>query len=222
MALVPIGCFMMGSENGDGDARPVKQQCINQPFWIDKTEVTNRQYGSEGYFSGDNRPREGITWFEARDFCTSRGMRLPTELEWEYAARGPDNLIYPWGYDFNADNVVYEANADETVDVGSRPGGVSWIGALDMSGNVWEWVSTIFGIDNNDNYNFSDEGEKRFSYPYNANDGREQDSDDRTFFRVERGGSWNDLDTIVRAPNRNVNDPTNEGNRIGFRCARDY
>ncbi len=97
MALVPVGCFMMGSNDGEEDEKPVNQQCFDQPYWIDHYEVTNKQYASEGYFKGDNRPRDSVTWFDAHDFCEKRGARLPTEREGEYATRGPDNLIYPWG-----------------------------------------------------------------------------------------------------------------------------
>jgi hypothetical protein len=133
MALVPTGCFMMGSSEeeidvacelrGDGlsgtgcdrddfeDEKPQHEQCFDEPFWIDVTEVTNGQYGSEGGFSGDNRPRESVEWAEAEAHCQSRGARLPTEAEWEYAARGPDGLIFAWGDEFVPDNVVYGENS---------------------------------------------------------------------------------------------------------------
>jgi formylglycine-generating enzyme required for sulfatase activity len=106
MALVPGGCFTMGEASGSGDQRPVSQQCFDQPFWIDRYEVSNQQFdrlGGQTSFNrksqwpGDEQPRERITWAEARTFCVRRGARLPTEAEWEYAARGPDNLRYPWG-----------------------------------------------------------------------------------------------------------------------------
>jgi formylglycine-generating enzyme required for sulfatase activity len=199
MALVPVGCFDMG-ENGEGG-----RQCFDVPFWIDVYEVTNAQYGSEGYFSGANRPREFVSWFDARDFCSNRDVRLPTEAEWEYIARGPDGLIYPWGNDFVAENVVYYGNSgDQTAEVGSRPGGVSWVGALDMSGNIWEWTSTIY------------EG-----YPYDASDGRESNSD-TGIERGLRGGSWDNLAINVRGAFRFTASPTNEYNNNGFRCARDF
>ncbi|MCU0463837.1 MAG: SUMF1/EgtB/PvdO family nonheme iron enzyme, partial [Anaerolineae bacterium] len=149
MVLVPAGCFMMGSTIGDSDERPVHETCIEKPFWLDKTEVTQAQFAANGgmkansnAFNGDNRPVEQITWFEAEAYCREqRGGRLPTEAEWEFAARGPDGLVYPWGYEFIAENVVYSQNSNrQTAEVGSRPGGESWVGALDLSGNVWEWV----------------------------------------------------------------------------------
>jgi formylglycine-generating enzyme len=205
MALVPVGCFMMGSEDGDEDERPVHQQCFDEPFWIDVTEVTNAQYGSDGYFSGANRPREQVTWYEARDFCANPGGRLPTEAEWEYAARGPDGLTYPLGNEFVAENVVYFDNSGgQTAEVGSRPGGISWVGALDMSGNVWEWTSTIYR-----------------DYPYDASDDRESNSDTNSA-RVLRGGSWGDIGNLVRAATRLWGEPTVEYFNIGFRCARDF
>ncbi|PJF27076.1 MAG: hypothetical protein CUN52_15015, partial [Phototrophicales bacterium] len=152
MVLVPKGCFMMGSDDGDSDEQPVHEQCFDEPFWIDKYEVTQAQFAQFGgrkanpnYFKGDDLPIERITWFEARDYCEQRrGGRLPTEREWEYAARGPKNLIYPWGNEFMANNVVYDGNSNSgTAPVGSREGGISWVGAMDMSGNVWEWVSSL-------------------------------------------------------------------------------
>jgi len=221
MALVPVGCFMMGSDNGSDDEKPVNQQCFDQPFWIDRYEVTNKQYGSEGNFKGDSHPRDSVTWFQACDFCAQRGARLPTEREWEYAARGPSNLVYPWGNDFVADNVVYSNNSNnQTADVGSRPAGNSWVGASDLSGNVLEWVSTIYGIDKNGNYDFSESGDKLFPYPYDAADGREQNSEDRTFVRVLRGGSWVSYESDLRASDRLRSSPSDEGYSFGFRCVR--
>ena len=132
MLLVPVGCFEMGSNTGNSNEKPVHTQCIESPFWLDKTEVTQAQFVANGGvkanangFTGDNRPVEQITWFEAREYCARRGGRLPTEAEWEYAARGPDGLAYPWGDVFVADNVVYNRTTSQgTADVGSKPAGV--------------------------------------------------------------------------------------------------
>jgi formylglycine-generating enzyme required for sulfatase activity len=161
MVLVPAGCFTMGSESGGEDEFPSSRQCFDVPFWIDRTEVTNTQFGSEGYFTGPNRPRDTVSYPEAVSHCASRGARLPTEAEWEYAARGPNSWMYPWGNSFEHNFVVYTASADfETADVGSRPEGASWVGAVDLSGNLWEWTSSIY----NEDY---------YPYPYDATDGRE-------------------------------------------------
>jgi len=211
MALVPAGCFQMGNDpNAYNGAADGGRQCFDAPFWIDRYEVTNGQFAQFGgvaaynsNWTGDNRPREQITWFEARDFCELRGARLPTEAEWEYAARGPDGLYFPWGNDFVADNVVYGENSGgQTADVGSRPGGVSWVGAYDLSGNVQEWVSTIYR-----------------DYPYSATDGRESNSDtdsDRTL----RGGSWlNSYHAYLRAARHIWGDLHYWTYPNGFRCA---
>lgn len=218
MVLVPPGCFMMGTDKPptsyNEDQMPSSKQCFDAPFWIDKTEVTQAQFKKFGghaantpAFRGDNRPVEQITWFEARDFCAKRGARLPTEAEWEYAARGPDALVYPWGNIFNGKNLVYAANSgDQTAIVGSKVGGASWIGALDMSGNVWEWVNSIYE-----------------PYPYDKADGREN-KDDTESKRALRGGSWGD-DTdlgFLDAANRLSYVPSSEGDSSGFRCARSF
>lgn len=101
MMLVPVGCFMMGDDiSRFEDEKPAYEVCFDVPFWIDKYEVTNAQYASTGctdWSSEPQQPRNCVTWFEARDFCAGRDARLPTEAEWEYVARGPDGLVYPWG-----------------------------------------------------------------------------------------------------------------------------
>ena len=205
MVLVPAGCFMMGSENGDDDEKPVNEQCFDIPFWIDKYEVTNAQYGSTGcesFSSEPDQPRNCVNWFDAQDFCEARGGRLPTEAEWEYAARGPDSLAYPWGNEFIADNVVYDANAEQTAEVGSRPAGASWVGALDMSGNGWEWVSSLYQY-----------------YPYSDD---HESNTDTSSGRVLRGGSFFNSSFNLRAAYRLGYNPGNVdgGGGFGFRCAR--
>ena len=204
MVQVPPGCFTMGSRNGRRDEQPAHEICVDDAFWIDQYEVTNTVYGSSGAFEGGDLPRENITWFEARDFCVARGGRLPTEAEWEYAARGPDNLLYPWGNRFVADNLIYDANfGSRTHPVGSRPGGVSWVGAYDMSGNVWEWVNSMY-----------------WPYPYDAIDGREDlfNPDER---RVYRGGMGSYIDAGTSAAKRFRALPDTRDWFIGFRCMRE-
>ncbi len=223
MVLVPAGCFLMGSNQGDTDERPVHEYCFREPYWIDTTEVTRAMYETcledgactetlESDFSdSDTQPMNRVTWFQAVDYCEWREARLPTEAEWEFAARGPQSLVYPWGNDFNPDAVVYAANAGGvTADVGSIADGASWVGVYDLSGNVWEWTSTI--------YLSSD-----FPYPYDADDGRE-DPDDEERSRVIRGGSFFVDDAFeLRSSFRNFLEPDNgEDGTVGFRCARDF
>ncbi|MBN1563474.1 MAG: SUMF1/EgtB/PvdO family nonheme iron enzyme [Anaerolineae bacterium] len=213
MVLVPAGCFMMGSETGDDDEKPVNEVCFDEPFWIDRYEVSNAQFATfngqaanDSAFSGDDRPRENITWFEARDFCESRGARLPTEAEWEYAARGPDALEYPWGNEFDWGKVVGNRSSSEgTAPVGSLSTGTSWVDAYDMSGNMWEWVNTIYE-----------------DYPYTVDDGRES-NDNTNISRVLRGGSWiNSYSNFFRAAYRNGGNPQYWLSSLGFRCVRPY
>ncbi|MBN1428316.1 MAG: SUMF1/EgtB/PvdO family nonheme iron enzyme [Anaerolineae bacterium] len=205
MMLVPAGSFQMGNEQGQPNEKGGEREYIEQPFWLDRTEVTNAQFGSSGKFPGDNRPRDSVNWFQASQHCENRGARLPTEVEWEYAARGPDGLIYPWGNGFTTTKSINSANPDnQTADVGSKPDGVSWVGALDMSGNLWEWVSTIYQ-----------------PYPYNPSDGREN-AIDRFSERVLRGASWGNPVTDGRASFRFKDRPSNSSFYFGFRCARDW
>jgi len=207
MVLVPVGCFTLGSNTGDSDEAPAHQMCVERPFWIDRTEVTNEAYGSTGYVTRPNHHRDSVNLTEAQVFCASRGARIPTEAEWEYAARGPDSWVYPWGNAFIPDNVVYENNSNATsAEVGSHPGGASWVGALDMSGNLWEWTTTIY------------EG---YEYPYDATDGRE-DPENLYASRVIRGGSWSNPAGFQRASARKDKHPTLEWYvYVGFRCVRD-
>jgi formylglycine-generating enzyme required for sulfatase activity len=230
MALVPAGCFMMGSDT-DSSRRPVHEQCFDEPFWIDVYEVTNaqfREFGGEAESDSssteDNLPRDQITWAEALAFCERRGARLPTEVEWEYAARGPDGLMYPWGnaFDCSRGNFDDEAavhdtdtvpggpdcdGAAMTTTVGSFPYGVSWVGAFDMSGNISEWMSSWFA-----------------PYPYDPTDGREAQNNPGGYeYRVLRGGSWAH-DSIDHLNNtyRFTTDPTIPSVFDGLRCARSY
>ncbi|MCA9906127.1 MAG: formylglycine-generating enzyme family protein, partial [Anaerolineae bacterium] len=210
MVLVPAGRFMMGSNDGDSDERPVHEQLIDEPFWIDLTEVTQADFerllGTEAnpsYFDGDQRPVESITWFEARDFCALRGARLPTEREWEYAARGPAGWDYPWWDSRKTSNAVWGRSSDQgTANVRSISAGRSWVGAYDLSGNVWEWVSSLY-------------------LPYDSAEDREADTGNRTdILRVLRGGSFASSERNLRSANRGRPVPGFDVINFGFRCAR--
>jgi formylglycine-generating enzyme required for sulfatase activity len=212
MALVPAGCFQMGAVAGNGDERPVHEVCIDEPFWIDVYEVTNEQYGSTGCadFSPDPRqPRNCVSWEDARAHCEARGGRLPTEAEWEYAARGPDELVYPWGDDFNENNAIWGYNSGRhPAEAGSTPQGVSWTGVHDLSGNVWEWVGDWYS----ETY-YATLGESVVN-PQGPGGGT---------IHVRRGGSFEfDEADALRASFRAGVTPAFEAVDDGFRCARSH
>lgn len=235
MVQVPPGCFYMGGVTSRNE-QPVHIQCFDEPYWIDKYEVTNAQYqqitGADppSEFADDLNPVDSINWFDARDYCALRGARLPTEREWEYAARGPDSLNYPWGSDFLDDATVYAIEASlPVVDAEGkprRPNGTSWVGAIDMLGNLWEWTSTIYH-----EYDQSlNEPIVIYTYPYVADDGRERDETLAEFnarlpiatARVQRGASWFDNSTWHRTAVRWWEDSSATTNYSGFRCARSF
>ncbi|MGD8585592.1 MAG: formylglycine-generating enzyme family protein [Chloroflexota bacterium] len=204
-------------------------------FWLDRTEVTNGQYrqclaegacsppadlGSytrEGYFEDETYagyPVVWVSWQQAADYCAWAGARLPTEAEWEYAARGPDGRIFPWGDDFDGRRLNYcDANCPtgvsdpgvddgygDTAPVGSYPDGAGWNGALDMAGNVREWVADWYGL-----YGPDDQ-----TNPQGPEDG---DS------HIPRGGSWLDRPDDTRSANRGENEVDYVRHKVGFRCA---
>jgi formylglycine-generating enzyme required for sulfatase activity len=217
MVLVPPGCFTMGTADpnlGDESERPALENCLRQPYWIDRFETTNSLFERfkpgnirfpQSIWVDSNRPRENLRWVEATIYCRARGGRLPTEVEWEYAARGPDNLIYPWGNSFIADTAISSSNSKKaTAEVGSRPANQSWTGAVDMAGNVWEWTSSIFQ-----------------PYPYLPDNTRENPADDFSN-RVVRGGSWGDTDTLMRTAARIAAEPNVAFQTVGVRCVRPY
>ncbi len=204
-ALVPVGCFIMGNDTGFFEnERPAHQQCFEVPFWIAVTETTNDQYGSNGSYAPPNWPRNVVTWFDAQLYCEEQGGRLPTESEWEYAARGPSNNRYPWGDVWLPGFVIHASNAAGAAAVGTLQGGASWVGALDMAGNLREWTSTAFE-----------------PYPYDRFDGREDLSVTAEDDRVVRGGSFQFGQSSLDSSLRQFYDRSFSTGDIGFRCVRD-
>jgi formylglycine-generating enzyme required for sulfatase activity len=226
MIFVPAGEFSMGNNGGDSDEKPLHSVYLDA-FWIDKYEVTNTQYAAcfnagvckapsnysssparNAYFGVpqfNNYPVVYVSWEDANKYCTWAGRRLPTEAEWEKAARGTDKRLYPWGntYDKSLVNGFDGAKSDTTI-VGGYPGGASPYGVLDMAGNVWEWVADWY----DDNY-YSNSPRNNPQGPTSGNS------------RVARGGSWGSgyyqLRTTLRS---GYLASTDRSNNYGFRCAK--
>jgi sulfatase modifying factor 1 len=198
---LPAGTFVMGCSPGDAecdrDEKPAHQVTITKAFRIGQTLVTQEAYQrvtgrSPGYFKGAKFPAESMSWDEAQTYCQATGMRLPTEAEWEYAARagvtanryGELNQI-AW-YAVNSENKTHEVML-------KQPN--AWK-LYDMLGNVWEWTADWYA-------------------PYTgqaAADGK---------LRALRGGSWGNGPAFVRASVRSGNEPEHRSNVVGFRCAGD-
>jgi formylglycine-generating enzyme required for sulfatase activity len=208
--------------------QPSHAVTISRGFWIDRDEVTNASFdafvAAGGYttrrFWSDagwtwlqaqasalpapcestapDEPRACITWYEAEAYATWRGGRLPTEAEWEYAARGAEGRIYPWGdtWDAARANVV---GATSAVPVGGYPTGASWVGANDLAGNVMEWVADWLG-------------------PYGASPVTDPTGPRIGRIKVEKGGWWGGNEWVARAAYRHYEDPpTYQDHHIGLR-----
>ncbi len=202
------------------DVEAPQHEVTLDSFWLDLTEVTNSQYAlcvAEGAclrsrlannpaFNGDDYPVAGIPWQGAVDYCAWAGGRLPTEAEWEYAARGTAGSLFPWGDEFDCaggnfwdDGTGCDDGYPKPAPVGSFPGGSSWSGALDLAGNVWEWVADGYGA-------YSVEAVVN---PTGAASGSE---------RILRGGSWGYLPAFVRSAYRYPVPVNADYQAVGFRC----
>lgn len=215
VVYIPPGEFLMGlSLYPDGSEYPQHTVYLNG-FWIGKYEVTNAQYRRcveagacqkpvkrEWYINPDcaNWPVVYVTWEDAQAYARWAGGRLPTEAEWEKAARGTDGRTYPWGegWDPSRGN-TQDGGPGRPAPVGSySPAGDSPYGVSDMAGNVWEWTSSLLR-----------------PYPYNPSDGREDPNS--TELRVIRGGGWSFAPDASRSWFRYILQEDNYSRSLGFR-----
>lgn len=226
MIRIPAGKFIMGSNERFSDEGP--QHVVHlDDYYIDQYEVTNLQYlafidatgrRAPQHFSGRkvppgkaDHPVTFVTWFDGRDYCAWAGKRLPTEQEWEKAARGEDGRVFPWGNEFR----LHKANTPvrwarigiegDSTPVGAFADGVSPYGLYDMSGNVWEWTDSWY-------------------MPHPGNDNKSENFG--KIYKVLKGGSWWDCSFYqcgISAPlyNRSFFNARVRNTTFGFRCAKD-
>lgn len=229
LAIATCGSAAFADEH---PAHPVELSA----FWVDRTEVTNGQYArcvdagacappvETGSFTrlryfGDpafgSYPVVQVDWNQAAAYCAWAGARLPTEAEWEYAARGPENRLFPWGDTFDPEllnscdrscagmsDPSYADGFPDTAPVGSFPAGMSWGGAVDMAGNVREWIADWYG-------------------PCTPEAALNPQGPIAGESKIPRGGSWYDTPDEVRSLNRGSNLPEYTHPKVGFRCAGD-
>ena len=223
MLIIPSGTFKMGSAKYS-DEQPVREVKISS-YRLGLYEVTNAEYRSflkatkqdipeliaNEAFS--RHPVINVNWYNADDYCkwhrehTGRNFRLPTEAEWEYAARGPKGFEYPWGNKWDPSNATFNTrdNSDNkgTAPVDAHPEGVSWCGVYDMSGNVWEWTADWYA-------------------KYDPKDLIDPKGPECGTHKVLRGGSWGfGTAALLRAAYRTSGVRANRYNGVGFRVAED-
>jgi formylglycine-generating enzyme required for sulfatase activity len=233
MVPIPEGFYLMGDlkslseinildilntdRHGLGPENPAHKVFIDA-FYIDIFEVTNAKFqkyveaekrkrplfSKNPDFNQPNQPVVGITWKEASAFCKWQNKRLPTEAEWEKAARGQKPINYPWGDDApNPNKLNFDNHIKKSTTVGSYEEGKSGLGVYDLSGNVSEWVEDWHSAEY---YLFSPE-----KNPKGPNIGQ---------YKVIRGGSWRNNKGDVKVTFRNATVPKLKSKTVGFRCAK--
>ena len=239
MVGIPTGKFQMGSSDEDinvilercsdcqrdrfADEQPVHTVYLDS-YEIGRYEVTNKQYAQcvradicrrlknsrLNELKYEDHPVVFVNWDDAQTYCEwHHSARLPTEAEWENAAKGGDGRLYPWGIEAPSCSLANYRTLDDdcvgdTMPVNSYPDGASYYGVMDMTGNVWEWLHDWYAKDY-----YSPEPVTNPRGPLDS------------VFRVRRGGAWNDRDIHLRSASRLSQQPDSEEANIGFRCARD-
>ncbi|MCP4104152.1 MAG: formylglycine-generating enzyme family protein [Desulfobacteraceae bacterium] len=233
---IPSGTFLMGTDlsqdkaGADWDwARKTElpqHEVFLPDYRISRFMITNEQWAlflqqsgwqwtdrdrlwQDGLPRGrEKHPVVWVTWYDAQAFCDWAGVRLPTEAEWEKAARGTDSRVYPWGNQKPSPELAnYENNVGDTNRVDHYPQGKSYFDLSDMAGNALEWTSTVWG---------EDKDNPEFVYPYHPGDGRE-DPGRTDVLRVVRSGGWRYSAEMIRSAYRDWNRPGMRGSCLGFR-----
>ena len=225
MLLVPAGEFIMGSDRGDEDEAPVHRVYLNA-FYIDKFEVTNARFAkyveaiqSEppwGFSDKEtplvhaDRPVRWVSWMDAVGYCLWVGKRLPTEAEWEKAARGTDERVYPWGNDpptpVHAVYGLKEGGAEAVSVIGDHHMGQSPYGVQDLAGNLYEWVMDWYAEDF-----YSSFINSPAINPRGPSEGTA---------KVQRGGSYINTPYRLRSSFRTKGESSEQDPNVGFRCAQ--
>jgi serine/threonine-protein kinase len=210
----PVGRTQLAGRSDESEIDTPQHMVELKPFYVDRTEVTNAQYkvfvdqtghvAPKGWVGGtfpadrENWPVVWVSWQDAVDYATWAGKRLPSENEWEAAARGTDGRMYPWGNDWERGRANIAAKGIEGV--GSHPEGASPSGALDMIGNVWEWTADEFAL-------------------YPESHAKEPDLKEGVTYRVIRGGAY-DGNRKHDASYRGFVDASVGYEKTGFRCVK--
>jgi formylglycine-generating enzyme required for sulfatase activity len=204
---IPPGTFMMGCSPGDSacedDEKPPHGVTLTKGFWMGQTLVTQAAYQrlmgkNPSYFKGASLPVERVTWDDSQAYCWMLGMRLATEAEWEYAARGGTQSSQ---YDVVGEIAWFAGNSGEKTQEVARKQPNRY-GLYDMLGNVWQWVEDWYG-------------------PYEAGQKTDPSGPSMGSDRTLRGGSWDKFPRNVRVSDRGKDEPGNRNNDIGFRCVGD-
>lgn len=235
LVLVPAGPFPMGVPKGDRDGgrdEYPNHEVFLDAYYIDKFEMTNSRYREFIRATGHRTPQHAkdpsrniwpdttmpdsiadkpvinVDWHDADAYCKWAGRRLPTEAEWEKAARGTDDRRFPWG---NVEPTRKHLNFNQRwqgektlMPVGSYEAGKSPFGAYDMAGNVWEWVADWYDI-----------------YYYGKSPARNPKGPETGTHKVLRSSGWETETPLVRSVTRVMSDPLNRNHSTGFRCAAD-